>query len=283
MSALDPAGPALSRRGLLVTSGLTVSLATFVAACGGAESGAPGRVGNAPVPTDLPTAAVTDAVLLRTATSLEYTALDVYRRITELGPLDERGQALVARFIEDHTRHAAGMADLTTQAGGEAYECANPWFASRVVDPLIQRLTGDEAVEIEPSDDIRRDALSITYGLESTLGAMYQQLVELLADRALRGEAIAVGAEEHRHAAAVAIARDGAPAAYISPVVFGDEIDPAQGDGVMPLFAVNGAFGSLAPVEFTLGPLNEAGSRFVASMQTPADNSFVYEGQSCDA
>lgn len=240
-------------------------------------------VGNAPVPTDLPTVTVTDAVLLRTATSLEHTALDVYRRIDELGVLDEQGQAMVARIVEDHTRHAAGMAELTSQAGGEAYECANPWYAERVIAPLFRRIDGDEAEEIEPSDDVRRDALSIAYGLESTLAAMYQQVVDGLQDAALRGEVIAVGADDARHAAALAIARDGAPEAYVNPTLFGDEVDPSQTDGVIPLYAVNGALGSLAPVEFTLGPLNDAGSRFVTSLQTPADNAFVYDGQTCES
>ena len=112
---------------------------------------------------------------------------------------------------------------------------------------------------------------------------MYQQLVELLRDRALRRAAITIGAEEARHAAALAVVRDGAPEAYVSPTVFGDEIDPSDSDGVLPLFAVTGAFGSLAPVEFTLGPNNDAGARYVATLQTPADNSYIYDGQTCDA
>lgn len=282
MSADDLTSPALSRRNLLVTGGLTVSLGALVAACGGGEEAAPGRVGNAPVPTDLPTVIVDDAVLLRTATSLEFTALDVYRRITELGVLDGAAAALVERLVADHTADSAAMAELTTQTGGEPYECANAWYEERIVGPLFDRIAGNEDEAIEPSDDPARDAMTIAFALESTLGAMYQDVTEKLGDRALRPETAIAAARAVRHAAAIAIARDGAPGAYVSPTLWGDEIDPSASDGVVPIFAVGARFGSLAPVEFTLGPNSDAGTRFSATMETPADNAFVYADQTCD-
>jgi hypothetical protein len=113
------------------------------------------------------------------------------------------------------------------------------------------------------------------------LGATYQQFVERLTTPELRQEVIGYGAEEVRHAAAIAILRDGAPGAYVSPLVFGEEIDAA--DGVMPLYAVTGHFGSVGPTEMTLGPPNDSGTRFATALQTPADNSYVYEGETCEA
>lgn len=274
----------MSRRGLLQTGALTVSLGALIAACGSeSEEGAPGRVGYAPEPTDLPTATVDNVVLLRTATSLEYSALDVYQRSLDMDALDAEATALIERFVEDHTRHAAAMAELTTQAGGEPYECANAWMAERVIDPMFEHIEGDEEADIPPSDDPARDLLQLSYAFESMLGASYQQFVEQLTDPALRQEVIIYGAEEVRHAAAVAIFRDGAPEAYINPTVFGGEIDLNDTDGVIPLYAVTGAFGSLAPIELTLGPKNDTGTRFATSLQTPAANSFVYEGETCDA
>ena len=278
------ADAALSRRGLLRAGGLTLSFGALVAACGNDEQqGAPGRVGYAPVPTDPPPAVTDDAVFLRTATSLEYSTLDVYARIKEYGVLDEQADAMIDRFIEDHTRHAAGMAELTTSVGGEPYECANRWYESRVIEPLFERIDGNEEEAIPPSDDPARDLLQLAYAFESMLGAMYQQLVERLTTPELRQEAITYGAEEVRHAAAVAILRDGAPGAYISPEVFGEEIDSSETDGVLPLYAVTSQYGSVGPIVMTLGPTNEAGTRFSASLQTPAENSYVYEGETCDA
>ena len=277
-----PTATPMSRRGLLKVGGLTVSLGPLVAACGSdEEEGAPGRVGYAPVPTDLPTVTVDDAVFLRTITSLEYSILDVYAMIQSYGVLDERADAMIDRFVEDHTRQAGGMAELTTSVGGEPYECANSWYAERIIPPLFERIDGNEAEEIPPSDDPARDLLQIAYAFESMLGATYQQFVERLTTPELRQEVVTYGAEEVRHAAAIAILRDGAPEAYISPVVFGEEIDSP--DGVMPLYGVTGHFGSVGPIEMTLGPPNDAGTRFNTALQTPADNSYVYEGETCEA
>jgi hypothetical protein len=273
----------VSRRGLLRTGGLGVSLAALVAACGSEESGEPGRVGIAPTPTPLPDAVVDDAVLLRTATSLEYSAIDVCEQMLEIGQLDGDAAAMVERLIEDHRRHADDMAALTTEAGGEPYECPNQWVAERVLTPLVARITGDEAAAIEPSDDPARDALAMVYAFESMLAATYQQMVVQLSSPALRQEAVTLGSEEARHAAAVAILRDGAPAAYVSPTLSGGTVDLTETDGVEPLFAVSARFGSLAPVEVTLGPPNDAGTRFRASLLTPAANTFVYADQACEA
>lgn len=280
-TAPSPADP-MSRRGVLRLGGITVSLAAVVAACGRPEEGAPGRVGNAPEPTDLPSVTVDDGVLLRTATSLEYSAVSVYERIKEYGTLDGTAAALVDRMIEDHTRHAASLADLTTDAGAEAYECANSWYASRVIEPMFERIDGnaEDDPAIEPSDDVARDLVGIAHGFESMLGSMYQQFVEHFTTPELRQEAMTAAAEEVRHAAALAIARGGEEG-YVSPTLWGEQVDVAASDGVIPLFAIPGRFGSLAPVELTLGPLNDAGTRFTTSVATPADNSYVYTDQTC--
>lgn len=279
-SSLEPAP--LSRRGLLRTGTVTVSLGALVAACG-SDSGAPGRVGNAPTVTPMPDADVDDAVLLRTATSLEYSAIDLYARLGEVATVDGAGAELMDRIVEDHTRHAEALAELTTAAGGEAYECANSWVADRVIEPLLERIAGDEAEALEPSDDPVRDALGLAYAFESMLGATYQQMVAQLTTPDLRSEAVAFGAEQVRHAAAIAILRDGAPEAYVSPTLSGGTIDLAATDGAIPLFAVPGRFASLAPVELSLGRPNEAGTRFTTSLQTPAENTFVYADQTCPA
>lgn len=272
----------MTRRGMLRSGGMTMTLGALVAACGGEEA-APGRVGDAPVATPLPTVTVDDAVLLRTATSLEYTAIDVYAQAAELGVLGDEALALIERFVEDHQRHADIVAELTVEAGGEAYECTNTWLEERVVAPLLQQILGDERQDIAPSDDPVRDLLGVSYAFESIAGATYQQLVETLTMPSLRQQVIMIGAEEVRHAAAIAIARTGAPEGYISPVVFDAEIDPEANDGVPSLYAVPGTFGSLAPVELVIGAETAAGTRFTVAAETPADNSYIYADMTCEA
>jgi hypothetical protein len=129
-----------SRRDALKIGGLTVTLGALVAACGQDREGddAPGRVGNAPVPTALPDYLVDDAVLLRTASSLEYTAVNVYEAVLGLGVLAPDAVTLVERLIEDHLEVADVMDELTVAAGGEAWTCPNPWLMERVVEPTFE-------------------------------------------------------------------------------------------------------------------------------------------------
>ena len=132
---------ATSRRDALKIGGLTVSLGALIAACGDDRGGddAPGRVGNAPVPTALPDYPVDDAVLLRTASSLEYTAIAVYEAALEIdGAIPSDLVPVVERLIEDHQMVADQMVELTESAGGEGWTCSNPWLMDRLVTPTIE-------------------------------------------------------------------------------------------------------------------------------------------------
>ena len=98
-----------TRRDALKLGGLTVSLGAIIAACGNGRGGddAPGRVGNAPVlttPEDLP---VDDAVLLRTAASLERTAADLYDTALDLDVFGSSQVTLIERLIENGHAYAA--------------------------------------------------------------------------------------------------------------------------------------------------------------------------------
>ena len=105
------------------------------------------------------------------------------------GVLDEQADALIDRFVEDHTRHAGGMAELTTSVGGEPYECANS-LVRRARHPAAvrahrrQRGRGHPAVR-RPGP---RPAARSPYAFESMLGAIYQQFVERLTTPELRQE-----------------------------------------------------------------------------------------------
>jgi hypothetical protein len=270
----------LSRRRLLHAGGLAASVGVLLAACGEDEEAAPGRVGYAPPATPLPTVEKTDAVWLRTAMSLEYTTLDVYRRMTEMGALDADAQALVDRFVEDHTAHIDVLGPLIADAGGEPYECANTWYVERTVDPIFTQITGDESEDIAPSDDPARDLMTLSNGWESMMGAMYQQMVEVLTKPQLRGDVMAIGVEEARQAAAMAMLATGTPEGYVSPVLFGEAPTPDE-TGLFKAFAIPTRFGSLAAIEVVVGARSAAGTRAPFTLETPADNSLIYEGMTC--
>ena len=276
---LDP-NARLSRRRLLQVGGLAASAGMLLAACGKDEEADPGRVGYAPPATPLPTVVKNDAVWLRTAMSLEYTTLDVYQRMTDMGVLDADAQALVDRFVEDHTAHIDVLGGLIADVGGEPYECANTWYVERTVDPIYTEITGDEAEDIAPSDDPARDLMTLSNGWESMMGATYQQMVEMLTTPELRADVMKLGVEEARQAAAMAMLATGTPEGYVSPVLFGEAPTPDE-TGLFKAFAIPTRFGSLAAIEVVVGARSSAGTRPTFTLETPADNSLIYEGMTC--
>ncbi len=271
----------LSRRRLLQAGGLAASVGVLLAACGDDDEAEPGRVGYAPAATPLPTVEKTDAVWLRTAMSLEYTTLEVYRRMTEMGVLDAAAQTLVDRFVEDHTAHIEALGPLIASAGGEPYECANAWYIERTVDPIFTQITGDESKDIAPSDDPARDLMTVSNGWESMMGATYQQMVEVLTKPELRGDVMTIGVEEARQAAAMAMLATGTPEGYVSPVLLIGEAPTPDETGLFKAYAIPTRFGSLAAIEVVVGARSAAGTRAPFTLETPADNSLIYEGMTC--
>ena len=117
---------------------------------------------------------------------------------------------------------------------------------------------------------------------ESLAAAMYQQMCEVLTEPELRAEVMTIGAEEARQAAAVAMLATGVPDGYISPVLFGEDLVPDE-TGLFAAYAIPTQFGSLAAIELVVGARNEAGTRATFTLETPSDNSLIYEGMTCEA
>ena len=61
----------------------------------------------------------------------------MYGTIVDNGALESADQAMVERLIEDHRAAAEATTELTTQAGGEPYECANAWYMERRIEPIF--------------------------------------------------------------------------------------------------------------------------------------------------
>jgi rubrerythrin len=303
---------AWNRRQFLRAGGLTVVGGGLLAACGQSSSGDVPRVGTVPPTTALPDAPVTDVVLLRTATSLEHNALYVYENVASLGVLDELKSTITARFAEDHGAHAEATAALTTQLGGEPYRCPNPRLQSIYVEPALRLILGSKAAaellgieepagdEIPPSPDAVTDILVLADALESLAAATYQALVPALNDKALRAEAMRIGAQEAQHASLLGtlinptelIAVDGvslppsalpattttAPAVGLPTTVASPDTTAAPAaPTVIPIFAVPTTFGSLAPIQVQLGAPNEADIRPTVNLETPSLNALIYE------
>ena len=231
-------------------------------------------MGNAPPREPLPDAEIDDIVLLRTAQSLEFTAIELYDVAAGLDVLDAGTLAVVSRFVDDHTGHADRLGELITAAGGEQYRCPNSWYMERVIAPILDAIDG--------TDDAVRDVLNIAHAFESLAGATYQELVRNLTDPELRYEAALIAADEVRHAATLAMAATGTPEGYVSPELFGEDLQPDE-DGVPRPYAIPSQFGRLGTKELVVGPRDEGGGRFSIILQTPAENSFVYDFMACEA
>jgi len=269
---MNPTEPtSLNRRDLLRQGGLVLTLGAIVAACGSDESSdAPGRIGVVVIPPEEPAdLTVDDAVLLRTLQSLEYSAIDVHARLVALGAFGDDA-SVAERLIDHHTRHAAEIGALVTQVGGAPYDCANPFVQDRAVEPVI--------AAVETSDDPERDGLSTAYAFEEWLGRSYQALVARLVDSSVRTAAMTVGGEEHRHAALLALEIN--PDEIVSPELTGAEA--AAPSEFPPTYAIASTFGQLTAVDLVVGAPSEGdGARLDIPLQTPAENTFVFNEMSC--
>lgn len=302
-----------NRRQFLRTGGLTVATGALVAACGGSSSdGAIPRVGTVPSTTALPTAEVTDIALMRTATSLEHNALYVYDAVAALGVLDGTAASIAEQLAADHRRHADLTAELTVELGGEEFRCPNPRLQRVYIEPAMRLILGSKAAfeqfgieepegdEIPPSTDAVTDVLVLANALESLAAATYQSLVVKLNDKALRPEAMTIGAEEAQHASLLGIAInpqqfvnvDGvalpaavaptttttAPAAGLPTTVAAPDATEAPAAPVaVAVYAVPSTFGQLSPIPLQIGAPNESGIRTTVNLETPSLNSLAYE------
>jgi hypothetical protein len=259
----------VGRRDALKLGGLTLSAAALVAACGDDRSGgtAPGRVGFAPPIEELADYPVDDAVLLRTASSLELTAVAVYEAILDTGLLDAELTALVERLIEDHLTIADEMADLTVSVGGVAWECTNPWYMDRAVTPILAAILA--------SDNPLRDVLNTAVELENIAAGTHQSLTISLEDADAAAATISAATLESRHSAYIVAAARG-PEGYISPLINGDGGSPTDVDGVPQKFSITTRFGSTGQAELVAGAPNENGVRQTFILQTPSLNSWIY-------
>jgi rubrerythrin len=264
--------PTLGRRTLIRNGAITVSLGAITAACGTGRTGStdPGRLGVGDQAPELLDEEITDLTLMRTAQSLEYTALDVYAAAAATDALGSGESALVERFVEDHQRHAEAVGAIIVGLDGEPFECANPFLVERAVIPILGAIDG--------SDDLPRDLLQIAYAFEQLAAASYQSLVSMLVDRQLRTSAMTIGTEENRHAAALAAALT--PDTYFSPALTGGQ-EGTDERGIPSRYAIPSVFGQVSGIELTVGPVTDEGSRFTTQLQTPAANSLVYSDDSC--
>jgi hypothetical protein len=273
---------------------------------------------------------VDDAVLLRTASSLEHTAVAVYQSALELdGAIPAAFVPIVEQLIENHQTIAGEMVALTVLAGGEPWECPNPWFMERLVAPTIASILsnvvgvvqadtslvqvkgevlpiaatvttsygdiellsdtdglseGDEIEFTRLDGAVVEDVLTLAIGLENLAAAAHQQLAALTGVLAARTAHVRAATLEARHGAKLAIDLAGGSAGYVSPTLLGEE-PTTTNTGQIRKYAISSTFAQTGQVEIKAGPADLNNVRESVILQTPAENSFIYNEltPSCDA
>ena len=142
----------IGRRDVLRVGGLGVATAAVLSACG-AETGEVGRVGSVSTTVPLPDAVVTNVTLLRTASSMEHSVINVYSQVVGNSDLlDPTHDATFQRFIDDHAAAAEAFEQATSDAGGTPWTCGNPKFDDVVVQPVLDRIIkGVPATSVAPA------------------------------------------------------------------------------------------------------------------------------------
>ena len=261
-------GP-LGRRRFLTIGAFSVGMAAVVAACGGATKKDPvPQAGLTESTLPLATGVVTDVVLLRTASSLEYNAIAAYDAAIGLGILDPAVVDAAKLFQSQHREHARFFEQATTDAGGQAFTTENPVVKAKVIDPALAAITGT------PGDKLA-ELLGFAYALEMVAAGTYQTLVPALSVAKLRAAAISVGGVEARHAAILAAVMGGlavpelASAASTAPTttVAGSATPAAVAPKV---FQVPAPFSPLSATQIVLGGK-------LASVEVLGPNSFAYD------
>jgi len=264
----------ISRRDALRVSGLTVFGAAFLASCGKQsgvqESGNISSEGVATPPAELPEGVVTDVVLLRTAASLEYNAIDTYTAALDGGLLSGEYAKLtdaVKRFRDDHLAHATALNGLIVALGGKAHTCANERIDRIYIQPALELITASD------NPDMAKDVVALAHALENVAAQTYQGVVTSLSAPNLRADAIRIAQDEVRHAVVLAQVLNGGYAS-VGPTT-------NEATGKANIASVPGPYGPLAAIPLTVGTPNAEGLKTSLSLETPSLNSLIYDYVSC--
>jgi hypothetical protein len=203
----DFATGGLNRRKFMQIGGLTVATAAIFAACGSDDTGTAGEAVDEADDEDSPMggdAAKSDITILRTASSLEVLAVDVYQKAIDSGLVKTAAIGDAAKLFQaQHKEHAALFQGATKKLGGTEMKEANPVVMQSLQGPLAALKDENGVVEL---------ALM----LEQAAAATYQSTIGAFKDVSLNQAAMSVGGVEARHVAVLSsvLQKPAAPKAF---------------------------------------------------------------------
>ena len=196
----------LNRRKFMQIGGLTVATAAVFAACGSDDTadGGTTAAGEGEGEESDGKAAESDITILRTASSLEVLAVDVYQKAIDSGLVKTAAIADAAKLVQaQHREHAALFQGATKKMGGEEMTEANPVVLQSLQGPLA-------ALKDETG------VVQLALMLEQAAAATYQSTAGAFKDASLNQAAMSVGGVEARHVAVLSsvLKQPGAPKAF---------------------------------------------------------------------
>jgi hypothetical protein len=199
----DFATGGVNRRKFMQIGGLTVATAAVFAACGSDDSdGTATAAGDNSTDTTMGSdgkGADGDIQILRTASSLEVLAVDVYQKAIDSGLVKTAAVADAAKLFQaQHKEHSELFQGATKKLGGEAFDKPNPVVLQSLQGP-IGALKDEMGV------------LELALMLEQAAAATYQSTVGAFKDASLNQAAMSVGGVEARHVAVLSSVLKKAP------------------------------------------------------------------------
>lgn len=203
MAKADFATGGLNRRRFIQIGGVTIATAAVFAACGTDDTrqAAGGEEDDAK---DKSEPSQNDIKILRTASSLEILAVEVYTRAMDTGLVRTAAVIDAAKLFQGHHKeHADLFEGATKKLGGEPMEDPNPVLLQSMEEPL--KALKDENGVIE-----------LALMLEQAAAATYQSSTGQFKDLSLNTAVMSVGGVEARHVAVLSsvLGQPGAPKAF---------------------------------------------------------------------
>jgi hypothetical protein len=181
----------LNRRRFLLFGGTAIATSAVFAACKGAIP-SKATVPAAPA-TTAPTGSAKDITILRTASSIEALAVDVYGKAITSGLVKTPAVVSFAKlFQSQHQQHADLFERSTKNAGGTPFTMPNPVLMAQVQPRLAALRT-------------ELDVVTLAYDLEHLAAATYQGDIGLFDNPRFNTTIASVGSTEARHVALLAV------------------------------------------------------------------------------
>lgn len=184
----------VNRRKFLQIGGLTVASAAVFAACGSDDpegTSVAGDAGDSNTGDGSPggKGSESDIKILRTASSLEELAVDVYQKAIDSGLVKTADVGDAAKLFQAQQKeHSELLQGATKKLGGQAFTDANP-VVMQQLEPAIMALKDEMGV------------LKLAYELEKVATATYFSSVGGFTDATLNQAAMSIGGVEARHVA----------------------------------------------------------------------------------